>query len=245
MLPIPKSTTVIDIQRFTKKQLKANVIYMDRMKIEPIWMNLNCSPYASLRQIQFYTFSFAVPVRTLHACLFSLRQVKTYTVSAAPVLSKHAWSKPGAEERFTRAFASHQQIIPKSCEIPVRGIAPSFHRIYWSNLVEGECVQSVATHLWPLAEKECDTAGHQRGTGKYWMLILALQRGGGKKRASRGREETLKEELRNEVGGNAISSLSGCKRENVFHICYRCTTEVCNWIHCLFSHFHFPSSILA
>lgn len=40
-------------------------------------------------------------------------------------------------------------------------------------------------------------------------------------------------------------SLNDRKGGNVFHICNHCTTEVCNRIHCLFSHFHFPSSILA
>lgn len=73
---------------------------------------------------------------------FSLGPVKTYTVSAAPVLSQHAWSKPVAEELFTRPFATHQRIIPKSCAIPDRGSFPSFFRIYRSNLIEEKHFQS-------------------------------------------------------------------------------------------------------
>lgn len=123
-----------------------------------------------LRQTQIYSFALALPVLTLHANLFSLGPVKTYTVSASPVLSQHAWSKPVAEERFTRPFATHQWIIPKSCAIPDRGIAPSFFRIYRSNRVEEKCFQSVATHLWPLAEKkhviQWDTSLEQ-GNTKY------------------------------------------------------------------------------
>lgn len=98
------------------------------------------------------------------ASLFSLGPVKIYSVSVAPVLSLHDWSKPVAEERFTRPFATHQRIIPKSCAIPDRGIAPSFFRIYRSNLIEEKHFQScersyTCDHL--RKRKACDNSGTQ------------------------------------------------------------------------------------
>lgn len=96
----------------------------------------------------YYTFSLLLPVLTLHANLLSFGTVKTRIVSAAPVQSRHAWSK----QSFNRPFAAHHWIILKPCAISERGIVPSVSRMYRSDLVE---------------KRERDPLRHQFGTLRY------------------------------------------------------------------------------
>lgn len=157
-------------------------------------------------------------------------------VNVAPVLSQHVWSKP-VVERFARSLVNHHQIIPKSYANPGHGIIPSFFRKYQSNH-RGKTFPK----LWAGCTPVTTCGGEKRKKKKTWYTGTTFWNGELLNIYSSSRErwwnifvlcgwrEDLKRVKNREIeaGNHESLSLNDKYKENGFHVCDHCTTEVCD-----------------